>query len=181
MSSSLADIGLRCGESVLVYGIGNVGRQDDGIGVRLVERLEREAPPADAAGDWTFETHYQLGIEDALLVSRFDVVVFLDASCDPRGAPFTVVPVVPSMQITFTTHAMSFSSVLSIGEELYGRNPRAFLVAIAGEQWGISEELSPYARSNLEEAFFSLSVMRRARRRAGSDWPHEAGLEAAHA
>jgi hydrogenase maturation protease len=167
MSFSLQEIDLRPGESVLVYGVGNVGRQDDGIGIRLVESLETDARNACSEGDGaarpTFEANYQLGIEDALLLSVFDVVLFLDASCERISTvPFSVRPVVLSEEIAFTTHAMGFSSVLSICEELYGRRPRAFLVAVSGYEWGISEELSPRARVNMDEAFTSLSLMLRA-------------------
>jgi hydrogenase maturation protease len=186
MSLSLQEIGLRPSESVLVYGIGNVGRQDDGIGVRLVERLERDARHAGDEGDSTegatFETNYQLGIEDALLLSKFDVVLFLDASCEPISTlPFTVRPVVPSDQIAFTTHAMSFSSVLSICEELYGRKPRTFLVAIRGYEWGISEDLSPNARMNLDDAFASLSAILQSCGRAHRVEPRGDGSRSAYA
>jgi hydrogenase maturation protease len=171
MSLSLEELRLRPGESVLVYGIGNVGRQDDGIGVRLVERLERDAECVagrDGTTQLTLEANYQLGIEDAMLLSRFDVVLFLDASHEPTcAAPFTVYPVAPSDSIEFTTHAMSFSSVLSICAELYQRMPRTFLVAIPGYEWNISDELSPLARGNLEDAFASLSMMLEPSRRLG--------------
>ena len=171
MSLSLEDINFRPSESILVYGIGNVGRQDDGLGVRLVERLEREArhvgDESDGTARATFETNYQLGLEDALLLSRFDVVLFLDASCDENlTLPFALRPIAASDEIVFTTHAMSFASVLSICEELYDRRPRTFLLAIHGYEWGISEEMSLLARINLDAAFASLSVMLKSSRRA---------------
>jgi hydrogenase maturation protease len=168
MSNSLEVIDLRPGESVLVYGIGNVGRQDDGIGIRLIERLEQEAghrEKADATACPSFEANYQLGIEDALLLSRFDLVLFLDASRQGDSElPFTVRPLLPSNEVAFTTHAMSFSSVLSICEDLYGQTPRAFLLAVAGCEWGISEEMSPRAQVNLDKAFASLSALLGVRR-----------------
>jgi hydrogenase maturation protease len=167
MSLSLEEIDLRPGERVLVYGIGNVGRQDDGLGVRLVEQLEHVGDESDDAARITFETNYQLGLEDALLLSRFDVVLFLDASCEEHlTRPFALRSIAASDQIAFTTHAMSFASVLSICEELYDRRPRTFLLAIRGYEWGISEEMSPAGCINSDAAFASLSVMLKSRRRA---------------
>jgi hydrogenase maturation protease len=171
MSTSLEEaIGLVPGERVLVYGIGNVGRQDDGIGVHLVERLEHHlghvADDVSGAAGPAFESNYQLGIEDALLLSRFDVVLFLDASCDGvDAAPYTLRPVASANEIAFTTHAMGFSSVLSICEELYGCKPRAFLLAVRGYQWDIAEGLSPQGRINFDNAFESLAVMMQRHRR----------------
>lgn len=164
MSLSLDELDLRPSDSILVYGIGNVGRQDDGLGVRLVEMLERDA---EHVGDGSVDTvrtrlemNYQLGLEDALLLSQFDVALFVDASCELNlTLPFALRPIASSDQVAFTTHAMSFASVLSICEELYDRRPRTFLLAIRGYEWGISEEMSPLARINLDAAFASLSVM----------------------
>jgi len=69
----------------LVIGVGNAGRQDDGLGPALVERLAGVKPPErvivqtpDGAVDafWA----YQLNIEDAAAVREYDRVVFVDAS-----------------------------------------------------------------------------------------------------
>jgi hydrogenase maturation protease len=170
MSPSLREIDLGSNESILVYGIGNVGRQDDGIGIILVDRLERDALYADdgdACARLTFEAGYQLSIEDALLVSGFDVVLFIDASRERVASePFTLRALAPSDQVAFTTHAMSFSSVLGICADLYSRSPRTFLLAVSGYEWGISERLSLRAGINIDEAFASLSELLRPRRRS---------------
>lgn len=155
-AGDLAPIGARAGEKLLIYGIGNPGRQDDGLGVRLVEKLE-------AAGLGTepvrLEAGYQLNIEDAWLISDFDIVLFADASVE-AGAPepFSLRPLGAAREVAFTTHAMRAESVLSLCEELYGVQPRAYMMALPGYEWGISEELSPRARSNLEQAFECLAA-----------------------
>lgn len=152
----LAQIGIRAGEKLLIYGIGNPGRQDDALGVRLIERLEAEGL---GIGPVQLEAGYQLSIEDAWLISDFDVVLFADASVGPDGAePFSLRPLEPSAGVSFTTHAMGAESVLSLCEELYGARPRAFMLALPGYEWGISERLSLRARQNLEQAFESLAA-----------------------
>lgn len=160
----------------LVIGVGNAGRQDDGLGPALVERLARVKPPERAiiqtpggAVDafWT----YQLSIEDAAAVREYDRVVFVDASEDAPaeareeseqafGSPtrplelggIRLAPLAPAATIAFTTHEMSPASVLALGEELYGRTAEGYLLTIRGLQWEFAEGLSAEAERNLTEA-----------------------------
>ncbi|MFL7814309.1 MAG: Ni/Fe hydrogenase, partial [Anaerolineales bacterium] len=64
---------------VLVYGYGNPGRQDDGLGIALVDKLEEWASQQGLDGV-QFENNYQLNIEDAEAISGKDLVIFADAS-----------------------------------------------------------------------------------------------------
>jgi hypothetical protein len=68
--------------TVLVYGYGNPGRGDDGLGIALADAIERRALPGV-----TVQRNYQLNLEDALLLTEFEATVFVDASRDlsPRG------------------------------------------------------------------------------------------------
>lgn len=135
-------------ERLLIYGIGNVGRQDDGLGIRLLDRLAETTLPACV----TLEAAYQLSIEDALLVSEFDAVLFIDATVDKDApAPFSLRPLAPAAEVTFSTHSTSPAGVLSLCAELYGRRPRAFLLALPGYEWELREELSALAQRNLEQ------------------------------
>ncbi|MEJ2400453.1 MAG: hypothetical protein P8Y52_03570, partial [Xanthomonadales bacterium] len=65
----------RFGPDTLVFGIGNSARSDDGLGWAFLDRVERTPGFAGQA-----EYRYQLQVEDALLASRFEHVVFVDAS-----------------------------------------------------------------------------------------------------
>ena len=65
----------------LIYGIGNLARQDDGLGIRLIERLETAGPPEGMS----LESNYQLNAEDALLIAPYDVVIFVDAATGQGG------------------------------------------------------------------------------------------------
>ncbi len=64
---------------ILIYGYGNPGRQDDGLGIRLVERLE-EWSVLNGLDGVSFENNYQLNIEDAEAISDQELVIFADAS-----------------------------------------------------------------------------------------------------
>jgi hydrogenase maturation protease len=119
---------------VLVYGYGNPGRLDDGLGPALVDALAAHGCP----GDVTLETGYQLQVEDAALVAPFDLVVFADAhaSCAP---PFELRRLEPLHDADFTTHSLA---------------PEAgFVLGIRGDRFDdYGEGLSPLARRHLDAA-----------------------------
>ncbi|RLD75788.1 MAG: Ni/Fe hydrogenase, partial [Bacteroidetes bacterium] len=58
----------------IVFGIGNIGRQDDGLGWLFLDHLkEKQFNHLD------LEYRYQLQIEDAELICNYDTVIFVDA------------------------------------------------------------------------------------------------------
>ena len=149
---------------ILVYGIGNPGRRDDGLGPELAGRIEKAALPGV-----TVDANYQLNVEDALACSSHDLVIFIDASKD-GPEPFSFAELAPSRDIAFTTHELSPESVLALSEELYGRLPKAWLLAVRGCDWEIGEGLSERAACNLSgaEAFlenFLYAIMEDSKRR----------------
>ena len=131
---------------VLVFGIGNPGRGDDGLGAAAVERLEPLGLPGV-----TCDANYQLNIEDALTCSRYDVVVFVDAARGLR-VPFTWAKVRAEAAVPAMTHAMGPGAVLAVCAGLYGRRPEAHLLAIRGHRWDLGEGLSPQAERDLRGA-----------------------------
>ena len=137
---------------VLVLGIGNPGRRDDGLGPHLVERLRALSLTGVMA-----DANYQLQIEDALTVAPFDRVVFVDAARSGVRT-FRLVALKPRAEIAFTTHALSPRSVLALARELYGKSPAAHLLAIRGFDFRLGEGLSDKAAGNLEAALARLAA-----------------------
>ncbi len=135
---------------ILVYGYGNPGRQDDGLGPALVEQLEAWAQAEKIPGV-AFDSNYQLNAEDALAVAESRAVVFVDAAKE-GDAPFEFRPLAPQKEISFSTHAMPPESVLTLADELYGARPPAWLLAIRGESWEPNEPPTAAARSHLAAA-----------------------------
>ena len=135
---------------VLVYGYGNPGRQDDGIGIALVDELEEWAA-AGGREHLRFERDYQLNLEDAWETARHDVVVFVDASAD-QAEEFLLRPVEPARSVSFTTHAMSPEGVLALSRDLYGVLPAAHLLTVRGYAWEPNGAMTEGARQNLEAA-----------------------------
>jgi hydrogenase maturation protease len=135
---------------ILLYGYGNPGRQDDGLGVALVEQIEVWAAEKHIPG-LAFDSNYQLNVEDALAVAGARAVVFVDATGEGM-APFAFRRLAPQAEIAFSTHAMAPEGVLALAAELYGENPPAWLLAIRGYKWEPNAGLTEAALSNLAAA-----------------------------
>lgn len=125
-----------------------MGRQDDGLGWAFVDWLEAAAlcPTAELT------RHYQLQLEDADLISRKSRVLFVDATKDPSVTSFSVQQPTPHLDFSFTSHAMSVSSVLATCQQCFDRVPEVHLLAIRGYQWELQIGLTPQAQENLQQA-----------------------------
>ncbi len=135
---------------ILIYGYGNPGRQDDGLGVRLAEELEAWAKAENISG-LVFDMNYQLNAEDALAVAEARAVVFVDAARE-GAEPFEFRPLKPQKELSFSTHAMSPESVLALAAELYDAKPPAWILAIRGLAWEPNEPPTKIARNHLAAA-----------------------------
>jgi hydrogenase maturation protease len=138
-------------KKILFFGYGNLGRQDDGLGVRLAEKLEANEDFCQKH-NVDVDANYQLNVEDALLISEYDLVVFADASLKAQ-APCQWEKLQPAAEIQFTTHAMHPASVLSLCHDLYKKEPETYLLTMPGVEWELSEEMSEQAKSYLEETY----------------------------
>jgi hydrogenase maturation protease len=135
----------------LVIGIGNPSRGDDALGPRLVERLEAMALPGVEC-----LTDFQLQVEHALDLAGRMRVVFVDATVDGNDA-FSLQPIAPARDASFTTHALSPAAVLDTWVALDGGPlPDARVLAIRGERFELGSPLSRTAESNLEAALGAL-------------------------
>ena len=141
---------------VLVYGYGNPGRQDDGLGEALVAKFE-QAPLSNVDTD----CNYQLNIEDAHTISEYDVAVFVDATLT-EDINYSFFKVEPSLEITFTTHAMAPDSVLALCEDISEHVPKTYVLAIKGYEWEFEQPMTSKAKQNLEDAYsFLVSLIER--------------------
>lgn len=132
---------------IYLYGFGNPGRQDDGLGPALIDKIENDKIP----GVFT-DSNYQLNIEDAHNISQSDVVIFVDASTDAEE-PFSFNKIEPSAEITFSTHTMSPESVLALCKDLYDKDLEAYVMAIKGYEWDYDMGLSSSAENNFNKAY----------------------------
>jgi hydrogenase maturation protease len=134
---------------LLVYGYGNPGRRDDGLGPLLASMIESDYKDDDRV---SVDSNYQLNIEDACEVAMHRAVVFVDAALE-GNRPFEFYEIGPSNKIEFSTHSISPESVLAICGDIYGGTVKAYMLAIRGYDWEIGEELSGSALENMRAAY----------------------------
>ena len=142
---------------ILVYGYGNPGRQDDGLGIELVNRLEEWAIDAGLE-NVEFDNNYQLNIEDAEAIAQKDLVIFADAS-EEEIKDFCFSRVDGTGKLAFTTHAASPAYIVKLCQELFQKTPQVLLLHIKGYEWAFQEGLSARAMENLDQALGFMKMM----------------------
>mgnify|MGYP000014695326 CR=1 FL=1 len=136
---------------ILIYGYGNPGRQDDGLGVFLAEEVEKWARENHLDHIRT-ETNYQLNIEDAAEIHDADIVIFADASLATEES-FRLEKLQPSPRVEFTMHAVDPAFILYLCDTVYGTFPEAYVLHLKGDSYEMSEGLTAKGQKVLKEAF----------------------------
>ena len=132
----------------LLFGIGNCGREDDGLGWAFIDRIKPKLP-----NNCDYEYRYQLQIEDAELIGEFDNVVFIDASRKELENGYSWDTCQGSNTHSFSTHALLPETILYLSEHLYQHSPRAFVLGIQGHKWELKNGLTKKAKENLQKAY----------------------------
>ncbi|NIY84742.1 hydrogenase maturation protease [Vibrio hepatarius] len=131
----------------LIYGIGNVGRQDDGLGWAFIDDIE-----ALSDLDATLIRHYQLFFEDVDLLRRHKRVLFVDATKDSGTESFSLSRVKPRLDDSFTSHAITVQTILALCHQVYQVYPDVWLLAIKGDEWELKLGLTDCSRQRLNHA-----------------------------
>ncbi|MDH5413234.1 MAG: hydrogenase maturation protease [Flavobacteriaceae bacterium] len=131
---------------ILVLGIGNTGRQDDGLGWLFLDFLKSQKT------SYVLEYRYQLQIEDAELISRYDEIIFVDATKEKTYDGFFLKPCQASDKYSFSTHALAPETILYLCNKLYGHDPQSTIFGIQGYEWELKIGISSKASHNLDEA-----------------------------
>ncbi len=140
---------------MLIYGYGNPGRQDDGLGKALIDLAEVWVQ-RKSLENITLDVGYQLLVEDVTLIQNQDLVIFADATMDEKITSFDIDEVQADEKTAFTMHSVSPGFIMALYESLYGPGPPAYLLQIRGYEWEMEESLSPAAQKNLKKAWSAL-------------------------
>ncbi|HUJ09413.1 MAG TPA: hydrogenase maturation protease [Verrucomicrobiae bacterium] len=121
----------------LIFGYGNASRRDDGVGWFVIGQLDK----LGLDGIELLNCH-QLEVDHAEVISRFDNVIFVDATTPQSPRTITETVVQPRFQTHAVTHYLTPSDLLSLSDTLYGQVPRAILFSIRGCDFGFGMGLS---------------------------------------
>ncbi len=103
---------------ILIHGIGNEILSDDGIGPKLVKRLQGDFPGKGI----DFETAYVGGLEVLEYIQGYQTVIFIDAIRTKDGVPGTVYQLLPedfnSTIHLSSIHDVSFLTAVGLGKQL---------------------------------------------------------------
>lgn len=131
----------------IVFGIGNIGRQDDGLGWLFLDHLnEKQFNHLD------LEYRYQLQIEDAELICNYDTVIFVDAVKSNVAEGFYLKKCKPSAKFGYSTHELAPETILHLAKSLYNHQPKSYILGIEGVQWNLEIGLSSKAKLNFKKA-----------------------------
>jgi hydrogenase maturation protease len=132
---------------VMIVAYGNPLRSDDGIAWRAADAIEGKFPESEVE---ILRLH-QLAPEVADAIQNRELVLFVDAASvgsakNSRAGEIRVREVPgnePGERLPgHFTHAYSPAKVLDLGRELYGATPKAFVITVAGGNFGHGECLS---------------------------------------
>lgn len=132
---------------LLLFGYGNPGRGDDGLGPELIERIAQLR-----LDDVECQNDMQLQVEHVTDLDGCDQVLFVDAdmSC---AEPFDFSEIGAIKDDSYTSHAISPTALLHAYRQVYRKDaPPAFLLRIRGYGFELGDPLSDKATANLEAA-----------------------------
>jgi hydrogenase maturation protease len=139
--------------SVLIFTWGNPSRGDDALGPALFDLLEAHKLDTGELPEVEVLTDFQLQIEHTVDLEERECIIFVDASIT-CAEPFEMEQLVAVRDDTFTTHAMSPASLLSVYKQVNASEPPAsWLLTIRAYEFGLGKEMTAKARTNLRHAF----------------------------
>jgi hydrogenase maturation protease len=143
--------------NILIIGIGNSGRSDDGLGWAFLDALQGKF-----SGEFDLEYRYQLQIEDAELISRYDIVYFVDAHLEQFPEGYKLESCLQENSGSFSTHQLDPGTVLFLCKSIYKRLPETYTLGISGNRFELNIGLSSKAELNLSNAlnYFENNIIR---------------------
>jgi hydrogenase maturation protease len=131
-------------DKLLVIGVGNYGRQDDGLGWLLLDQLKVEE-----ISNIDLQYRYQLQIEDVDLITQYENVIIVDATKETIEEGYNFKKCLPDDKYSFTTHELLPETILYLAKKLFDKEPNVLILGISGYKWNLEIGLSKRAKINL--------------------------------
>ena len=140
----------------IIIGIGNCGREDDGLGWAFLDEIKSKLP-----SHFDVEYRYQLQIEDAELISHYQTVYFVDAHKDNLKGGFNFENCVPIETHHFSSHELPPETILYLANHIYNKKPKAYIIGISGVSFNLNIGLTQTGQQNLVHAisFFEKNTL----------------------
>ena len=132
--------------SMLILGIGNPLRGDDGIGVYVCAQLEELNTPRISV-----QTTHQLYTEWIYIFRQYDVVLLVDASLSDQEVVIRPISTAPVSSVNLSHHVAA-SQVAALTSLIVGSATRFFECAVPGDAFGLSDQLSEKGRMHADLA-----------------------------
>jgi len=152
----------------LVIGYGNPSRQDDGVGLAVVNGLRLRAGQTlleegeDGFDDLGhgLDTLFlqQLSPELAETLTEYDHLVLVDAHLGLYPELVHRVDLDPQVEAAIVSHHFKPGTLLALARQLYGRAPSAELISVRGYAFDFTSELSPQTAQGVAEVIQDLWV-----------------------
>ena len=123
---------------LLIIGIGNPLRGDDGAGVRAAEMLSTHAHDRHLR----VLTVHQLLPEHAEEISHARRVIFLDASVEVASGRMKCHRLTHDAGVAPLTHHVTPEALLQLAKDLYQASPECWLIQIGGKSFDVHPRLS---------------------------------------
>jgi hydrogenase maturation protease len=135
----------------LIFGYGNLDRQDDGVAWHILSTLKKSLnlpfpevidEDFDSIEDSLLVFQLQLTPEQAESIANFDRVCFIDAHTGAIPEDVRFDQIVPNFQHSPLTHHLTPNSLLSIIQTIYNKDIEAVLLSVRGYEFEFSQDLS---------------------------------------
>jgi hydrogenase maturation protease len=132
-----------------IIGYGNPQRRDDGIGPYIVNRLQ---PFFEHRMDVHLLVLHQLEPDVVDTLEKAHTILFVDASVETLAEGRHWVGIQPELKaLPCLIHHVAPSFILGLLQCLYHRNPAAWMVSVAGDDFSFGSGLSSEAQKRAEQ------------------------------
>ena len=132
---------------ILLIGVGNYDWGDDSLGWSFVDK-----EVSQGYDFLDYQYRYKLKTEDAELLAKYDMIVFVTASRQKLTSGFKFEACIAAGHSFYSEQAHAPAAILHLTNELYNKCPKAYLLSISGTVWDMQPYLSSEGNKNLESA-----------------------------